>query len=333
VRTTRESHWSGLSADQTDHSGQPLLVQGQASGVLERGDLAPFLYRLGHAQVTGVLDLVPVPGTGEALWIERGCVVTGMADPMGRLTGRRLGGLAGLRRVRYCFSAGAYTGTGAPQAGPALHLAGWARAHLEAQLDAQCARLLLEELTGLWLSIAPGCAPPPTVCDEIDLRIVAAMQAPRPLHEIWRLARTSRFRLLSFLYFLRSVRGLQFSSGTSAAASPAGTGAFGPAESGVGGQSDQAYQNYASGQRAPAADPQQDSQRQAERLLGVAPGADRATIRRAYRRRARALHPDLQPQLSELQRRRLEHALAVVTEAYEQLLAAAPDTPRPVRKP
>jgi hypothetical protein len=312
-----------------------LLVQGQASGVLERGDLAPFLYRLGHAQVTGVLDLVPVPGTGEALWIERGCVVTGMADPMGRLAGRRLGGLAALRRVRYCFSAGAHTGAGLPQAGPALHLSGWARSHLEAQLDAHCARLLLEELTGPRLSIAPGCAPPTSVCDEIDLRIVAAMQAPRPLHEIWRLARTSRFRLLSFLYFLRSVRALQF-SGPSAAVSPAGTGAFTPSEIGVAGQPDHAYQTYAayhSGQRAPTLDAQQDGQRQAERLLGVAPGADRATIRRAYRRRARALHPDLQPQLSELQRRRLEHALAVVTEAYEQLLAAAPDTPRPVRKP
>jgi hypothetical protein len=238
VRTTRESHWSGLSADRTDHAGQSLLVHGQASGVLERGDLAPFLYRLGHAQVTGVLDLVPVPGTGEALWLERGCVVTGMADPMGRLTGRRLGGLAGLRRVRYCFSAGAHTGAGSLQAGPVLHLSGWARSHLEAQLDAQCARVLLEELTGPRLSIAPGCAPPTTVCDEIDLRVVAAMQAPRPLHEIWRLARTSRFRLLSFLYFLRSVGALQFSGGPSAAASPAGPGASGPAEVGAAGQAE-----------------------------------------------------------------------------------------------
>jgi hypothetical protein len=302
-----ESQWSGLSTDQTARSGLPLLVQGQASGVLERGDLAPFLYRLGHAQVTGVLDLVPVPGGGEELWIERGCVATGAADPMGRVMARRLGGMAAMRRIRYGFAAGAHTGAGSLQAGgPALHLSGWARSHLEAQLDAQCARLLLEELTGPRLSIAPGYAPPATVCDEIDLRIVAAMQEPLPLHQIWRLARTSRFRLLSFLYFLRSVGALHLG--------------------GAAGQPEHA------GQRGPAQDGRQDGLRQAERLLGVAPGADRAAIRRAYRRRARALHPDLQPQLSELQRRRLEHALAVVTDAYEQLLAAAPEKPEPVRK-
>ncbi|HWN68707.1 MAG TPA: DnaJ domain-containing protein [Haliangium sp.] len=311
-----------------DGSEQPLLVHGQASGVLERGELAPFLYRLGHAQVTGVLDLVPSPGGAEVLWIERGCVVTSAADPMGRVTARRLGGLAGMRRVRYCFAAGGHTGAGSPQpGGPTLHLSGWARSHLEAQLDAQCGRVLLEELTGPRLSIAPGCAPPVAVCDEIDLRIVAAMQAPRPLHEIWRLARTSRFRLLSFLYFLRSVRALHFSGGPQAAAGPAGPGAIGPAGAGVTSSPDHARQ------RPPTLDPHQDTQRQAERLLGVGPGADRATIRRAYRRRARALHPDLQPQLSELQRRRLEHALAVVTEAYEQLLAAAPETSKPARKP
>jgi hypothetical protein len=317
----RESHWSVLSAD---HPDQPLLVQGQASGVLERGDLAPFLYRLGHAQVTGVLDLAPSAGRGEALWLERGCAVTGVSDPMGRTVARRLGGLAAMRRVRYGFAAGAHASEGGPQAGgPVLHLSGWARSHLEAQLDAQCARALLEELTGPRLSIAPGCAPPTTVCDEIDLRVVTAMQAPRPLHEIWRMARTSRFRLLSFLYFLRNVRALQLSGGSATRSAR-----FGPADIGIEG-----HPGHAGSPRAPVFEPSHDRLGQAERLLGVAPGADRAAIRRAYRRRARALHPDLQPQLSELQRRRLEHALAVVTDAYDQLMAAAPETPTPVRKP
>ena len=36
--------------------------------------MAPFLYRLGLAQVTGVLDLLPNAGAAEALWIERGSV-------------------------------------------------------------------------------------------------------------------------------------------------------------------------------------------------------------------------------------------------------------------
>lgn len=325
MRTPRESHWSGLSAERSEH---PLLVQGQASGVLERGELAPFLYHLGHAQVTGVLDLVPTAGTGEALWIERGYAVTGVADPMGRVTGRRLGGLAGMRRIRFGFAAGTHTGS--PQdGGPVLHLSGWARSHLEAQLDAQCARVLLEELTGPRLAIAPGCAPPPVACDEIDLRIIAAMQAPRLLHEIWRQARTSRFRLLSFLYFLRSVGALHMSGGRAPSMPRARSGRDAADPSAIGAVSGL---GQGTDERILAFDPNGDDLRQAERLLGVPPGADRAAIRRAYRRRARALHPDLQPQLSELQRRRLEHALAVVTEAYEQLMAAAPEGPRQPRK-
>lgn len=54
-------------------------------------------------------------------------------------------------------------------------------------------------------------------------------------------------------------------------------------------------------------------------LLGVDPDASRDEIRQAYRRLARQLHPDLQPQsdraaLSEAQRR-----MATVTEAYSVL--------------
>lgn len=322
----RESQWLGPSAGQAEHSS---LTLDPSSGLLERGALAPFLYRLGHAQVTGVLDLLPNAGAAEALWIERGSVVTGVSDPLGRVTSRRLAGLAASRRIRFCFAAGAHTGTGAPPpGGQALHLSVWARSHLEAQLDAQCARVLLDELTGPLLAIAPGAAPPAVACDEIDLRIIAAMQAPRRLHEIWRLARTSRFRLLSFLYFLRSVGGLHLIGNRPPAPQRARTSPGREAvDIGVAGGTGQGGD-----ERIWAFDPHGDGQRHAERLLGVAPGADRAAIRRAYRRRARALHPDLQPQLSELQRRRLEHALAVVTEAYEQLMAAAPEAPKPARK-
>lgn len=297
--------------------------------------MAPFLYRLGLAQVTGVLDLLPNAGAAEALWIERGSVVTGVSDPLGRVTSRRLAGMAASRRIRFCFAAGAHAGAGAPPPGcQVLHLSVWARSHLEAQLDAQCARVLLDELTGPRLAIAPGCAPPALACDEIDLRIIAAMEAPRLLHEIWRLARTSRFRLLSFLYFLRSVGALHLSDNRPPASQRARTasGRDAPDVGVIGVVGVASGMGQGTDERSWAFDPNGDGQRQAERLLGVAPGADRAAIRRAYRRRARALHPDLQPQLSELQRRRLEHALAVVTEAYEQLMAAAPEAPKPVRK-
>jgi hypothetical protein len=324
----RESQWLGPSAGHADHSS---LTLDPSSGVLERGALAPFLYRLGLEQVTGVLDLLPNAGAAEALWIERGSVVTGVSDPLGRVTARRLAGMAASRRIRFGFAAGAHVDAGAPPPGSQpLHLSVWARSHLEAQLDAQCARVLLDELTGPRLGIAPGCAPPATACDEIDLRIIAAMQVPRLLHEIWRLARTSRFRLLSFLYFLRSVGALHLSGNRPPASQRARTASGRDApDLGVGVASGT---GQGTDERSWAFDANGDGQRQAERLLGVAPGADRTAIRRAYRRRARALHPDLQPQLSELQRRRLEHALAVVTEAYEQLMAAAPDAPKPVAR-
>jgi hypothetical protein len=321
----RESQWLGPSAGHAEHSGVPLE---SSSGVLERGTLAPFLYRLGHAQVTGVLELLPNAGAAEALWIERGSAVTGVSDPLGRITSRRLAGLAASWRIRFRFNASA----GAPPPGSqALHLSVWARSHLEAQLDAQCARVLLEELTGPRLAITPGCAPPPVACDEIDLRIIAAMQAPRLLHEIWRQARTSRFRLLSFLYFLRSVGALHM-SGARAPSMPRARTAGGRDSADLSAIGAVSGLGQGTDERVLAFDPNGDDLRQAERLLGVPPGADRAAIRRAYRRRARALHPDLQPQLSELQRRRLEHALAVVTEAYEQLMAAAPEGPRQSRK-
>jgi molecular chaperone DnaJ len=56
------------------------------------------------------------------------------------------------------------------------------------------------------------------------------------------------------------------------------------------------------------------------RLLGVDLAADPETIKRAYRRLARTLHPDLQPEADEPRRRTLERRFAEVTAAYEALV-------------
>jgi len=54
-------------------------------------------------------------------------------------------------------------------------------------------------------------------------------------------------------------------------------------------------------------------------LLGVAAGSDAATLKQAYRRRVRQLHPDLHPGASADRRRALESELVKVNEAYRQL--------------
>ncbi len=60
---------------------------------------------------------------------------------------------------------------------------------------------------------------------------------------------------------------------------------------------------------------------QAWQILGVAPGTDPVEIKRAFRRLARAYHPDLHPGASSEERRTLEQRFAALTSAYQTLVA------------
>ncbi|ACY17920.1 hypothetical protein [Haliangium ochraceum] len=181
---------------------------GEACDVVDRGQLASHLYRLGRAQATGSLVLRPSAGAPEAVLLERGFAVTGARDPAGHGIARRLAELASAARVHSRLGAPGEHERSAEGA-RSLHLAAWARAHLESQLDTRGARRLLTELAGLPLVLVGDAVPPAVLCDETDRRILAAMETPRPLHEIWRQARTSRFRLLGFLHFLRGVGAIE----------------------------------------------------------------------------------------------------------------------------
>jgi DnaJ-domain-containing protein 1 len=258
------------------------------------GELVRLAYRLGHQAASGVLTLAVRAGVGagagagardrpDVLALRRGAAVCGSGELAKRALMTRLARAAGEPALAASFEAGvtAYP-PGAPHQVP---LAGWARAHLEAQLDGGLADDLLHELAGAHLAIRSELAPPPA--DEADRRMLAALAAPRRIDELWPLSRAPRFRLLAFLHFLRGVGAL-------------------------------AVEPAAARRPAPArpADPRRT---RAMQLLGVDDAADLDAIKRAYRRLARALHPDLQPGADAGRRQALERRFAEVTAAYEAL--------------
>ncbi len=57
------------------------------------------------------------------------------------------------------------------------------------------------------------------------------------------------------------------------------------------------------------------------RVLGLSPGASEVEIKRAYRRLARSVHPDLHPGASPEERRALEVQFSEITSAYRALVA------------
>jgi hypothetical protein len=244
------------------------------------GEILRALYRLGRGGATGTLTIA-VPGQRpEVLVLRRGQLITPEADTLGRIAAGRLARLAAAPGARATFDGGAAPYP--PGALRQLALVAWVRHHLESQLDAGRANQLASELAGARLVLAAHLAPAPT--DDTDHRILAALAQPRRLDELVAIARAPRFRLLCFVHFLRAVGAL---GATGVAAHP-----------------------------APA---RVDPTTHARRLLGVDDAADATTIKRAYRRLARALHPDLRPELDEPRRKDLERRFADVTAAYELL--------------
>jgi hypothetical protein len=254
---------------------------------LGRGDFVRLAWRLGRARATGVMT-VCAGDARETLVLRRGYLMTAAVDPLGRRAGARLAQLAATPHLLVAFDGG----TAAYPPGAVerqLGLAAWARRHLEAQVDAGMAQHVVADLAGARLSVRADLAPDKSLCDACDLRILEAMVVPRRLDQIWPLARTPRFRLITFLHFLREV-GALMAHGVAAA------------------------------ERAPASPSPTD----AHRLLGVSAGADREAVKRAYRRLARALHPDLHPDASDERRRALERTMAEVTAAYRRLVDEQP---------
>lgn len=258
---------------------------------LARGELVRLLYRLGRNDASGILTIAPsarfggaARPSGEVFVLRRGNVVASDGENAKKTLVGRLVRLLGDEEVTAAFEGGvtAYP----PGAMNQISLTGWARQHLEGQLDGSLADALVRELAGVRLSLRPELAPAPV--DEADRRMLAAMAVPRRLDQIWPLARTPRFRLLAFIHFLRSVDALEAGGVVAENSAP-----------------------------HRVLDPRRTA---ALRLLGVDDGADVETVKRAYRRLARELHPDLQPDVDAQRRRTLERRFAEVTAAYESLI-------------
>jgi len=253
---------------------------------LERGEFVLLCYRLGHSKATGVLTLQLDQGKSELLVLRRGQVFTRDSDALGRKTRRRLETLA----VAGCYAhfddgLAAYP----PSVGRPFSLTDWARAHLESQLDSARAQDLVRELAGVRLLAHPAKLPDASRLDATDLRILETMRMPRRLDQIWPLARTPRFRLLCFVHFMRSVGALQ-------------------------------EQGVATSPRPRIGTPGRRSE--AMRTLGLQGVTKPDEVKRAYRRLARSLHPDLNGTRSATQKRVCEQRLADVNSAYRELMQA-----------
>lgn len=251
---------------------------------LSRGEFVRLAYRLGLSRATGVLEIGAPGCTPEVLVLRRGNLMTGDVDVTGRAVAARLARIAAYDGARYVFDgrARAYPPGALRRQWP---LAVWARRHLEAQLDAMRAHDMVRELAGSRIALRRELVPDDSMCDDTDRRILAALTVPRRLDQVWPLARTPRFRLLTFIHFLRAVGGVELQ-----------------------------------GVAAPARVVEQPARHEARRLLGVDADADAETVKRAYRRLARALHPDLHPAANLDRRRSLERKFAEISAAYRELV-------------
>jgi DnaJ-domain-containing protein 1 len=251
---------------------------------LARGELVRMLYRLGRQSASGILTLTPEASRrGEVFVLRRGAVVVPDGEPARRALISRLVRLVALDALDLEFEGGI---TAYPPGTPHVALAVWARAHLEQQVDSALAEALVRQLAGVRLMVRPEIAPEPA--DDADRRMLAAMTQPRRLEQICAIARTPRYRLLAFLHFLRAVGALDAEGVVAEKSAP-----------------------------TRIVDPRRAN---ASRVLGVTEDADLDEIKRAYRRLARALHPDLQPEADVVRRRALERQFAEVTAAYEVLI-------------
>ena len=253
------------------------------------GELPSYWFRLGRSMASGVLSIDDPRGRRDVLVLRRGAVVVADATNAAHMASLRLARLINSNRnqpLNIEFDGGTVAYPPGNRSRE-LPLTTWVRQHLEAQVDGVLADRLVRQFAGARIMLRSDALRGITL-DEADRRMVAAMTQPHRLDQIWPLARTPRFRLLAFLHFTNTIGALE--------------------HSGVSAEHSAPHQMSTAGNRD-----------QAARTLGVPEGADAHTIKRAYHRMVRAVHPDLQPHISLHQRSELEAQFRALTSAYQQL--------------
>ncbi len=176
-----------------------------------------------------------------------------------------------------------------------LSLIAWVRRRSERDLDVERAAALRDRFSRTPIALNPGRTPRFSDLEPKDGELFAALARPRTLSELASLARAPRFVVLSFVAFLDQVGALT----DDRAPSPEPTPVF---------------------MAAPRVEP---ARARALRLLGLPIGAETSSVKAAFRRLARTLHPDVHPAAGEAERRRLAQSFAAVSDAYTFLVRGA----------
>ncbi len=274
---------------------EPRTVQGGSIHELVSGrQLAARLFRLARGQATGILSIARPAAKAHTLILDRGLLVVSTraeSSDLGRdhsgharSIGKKLRRLAGEPSLRLRFDGGVRA-TPPGSSCKRVALDAWILGYLESSLTRSRAAQLTSELAGQRISVRESLAPLPAHLDETGRRLVAALTCPIRIDQLATAARAPRFRTLAFVFALRELGALR--------------------QTGVG-----AIRSVPS------------KRLKAERLLGLDDFSDQNDVKRAYHRIARALHPDMHPVATDVERRRLESKLADVNRAYRQLLRA-----------
>lgn len=243
-------------------------------------ELLALLYRLARKRATGVIAVGRPGSEPSTLVLRRGHLVIAGRTDP-RDVASRLRRWSAEPRLRVRFDGGVATyPPGARRR--ELRLDGWVLRFFQRSVSASVARDVAARLAGARVSLREELAPEPAHLDEADQRILCCLAEPRRLDEIAALSRSPRFRVVALLFALGQLDALELE----------GVAAPGPT----------------------------DNQRAAQQILGLTSDADRAQVKRAYRRLARALHPDLHPAAGERERRGLERKLAEINRAYRTLV-------------